>query len=122
MSRSAISIYVLFALLVGTNAMWLFRETLGTSGSSEPIEMECTLTEESARFFDSIVLPLSDAVVAAAAPNATKDTVIRAAQSAARGTNLICMSDPAVVQVRGVGLRFNADGRLTGATVMHCPP
>lgn len=122
MSKSVISIYVLLALLLGTNAMWLYRMKHEVSLSSEPIAMHCTRTEESTEIYDSIVLPLTDAIAAASKPGASRESILQSANSAGFGTNPICMSDASVVRVREVGLQFNDNGQLTGATVAHCPP
>ena len=122
MSKSAVSVYILIALLVGTNAMWLYGVNRQNSALKTPIEVRCTRTEESTQIYDSIVLPLTDAIAAAAKPGASKESIVRAASFAGFGTNPICMNEPSVVGVRGVGLRFNDSGQLTGATVAHCPP
>ena len=122
MSKPTIAIYVLLALLIGSNAIWLQRAKNEIAPSIEPIEMHCTRTEESAEIYNSIVLPLTDAITAAAQSGASKESILQSANSAGSGTTLICIEDPAVVQVRGVGLRFNDNGQLTGATVAHCMP
>ena len=122
MSKSTISIYVLLALLLGTNALWLQRLNAEQLVPSKPIEMHCTRTQEAAEIYDSVVLPMADAIAAAAKPRATKESIVHAANSAGFGTNPICMSAASVVAVRGIGLRFNDVGQLTGATVTHCPP
>ena len=122
MSRPAISIYVLLALLLGTNAMWLHRLNADASVASKPIAIQCNRTEETVEVYDTIVRPLTDAIAAAAKPGASKESIIRAANAAGFGTNLICMGDASVIRVRGVGLRFSENGQLTGATAAHCPP
>ena len=122
MSKSVISIYVLLALVFGTNAMWLYRMKHEVSPRVEPITVQCTKTEESTEIYDSIVLPLTDAIAAASKPGASRESIIQSASSADFITSPICMEDPTIVRVRGVGLQFNESGQLTGATVVQCPP
>ena len=123
MSRSNIAITTLALLLLVSNALWaafvLRGEEIVVVPSPAARERELQERIDGHRDEQAAVFA---AIEAAGAPGATRERIIAAAASARRDRELTCMETPGVERVGRVGLRFDAAGRLIGATTTFCPP
>src|SRR4249919_1402758 len=115
MSRTRILVIVLATLLLGSNALWAY--TLVFPKASEiKAEYGCSPSEEREELERLVVSPLKTAIAAAAAPGATKQSVISAASGKGEPGYLFCIQDSDIIINKRVGLRFDRNGRLNGAS------
>jgi hypothetical protein len=120
MSRSSIAILSLVMLLALSNGMWAYA--LSSSAQPEQThEFTCASDEHRLEVLERIAHPLESAIAASAAPGATKQSVVAAASDASTPlSNRFCIGDQDVVTVDLVGLRFNENGKLIGASSKIC--
>jgi hypothetical protein len=121
MSKTRICIVALVLALAGSNGMWAYALSLYARPTPTPHVM-CeprTLRKEN---FETIILPLLEAISSSARPGASRQSVIHAVAQAQRSRDFFCMEEPGVVRVRGIGLKFDSADKLVGATVAYCPP
>jgi hypothetical protein len=109
----------LFVLLVLSNAFWAYY---WQHHSARVASSQDDAGQRLAEVYDEALLPMMAAIAASADPRATQSSIVAAARGANRHSNQFCMDGPGVVRVRNVGLRFDAGGRLTGATTSMCVP
>jgi len=60
------------------------------------------------------------AIAASGMPNATKLSIIKEAANPTGVGGFVCMLDKDVVRIRRIGLKFDANGKLVGATDQIC--
>jgi hypothetical protein len=134
MSNRNVLIYVLALLLIGSNALWFASRPPSQIGgidspsaaatSSSP---ECYPNQVAQDISRLQLLPLAAAVQAAGEQDASRDDIVRAAQRAidtpdAEARKMVCMERDDVARVGAIGLQFDDQGRLRGATTVMCPP
>ena len=107
-------------LLAISNGMWAYSLSL----SSQPEQMHeftCASDEHRSQILERIAHPLESAISASAAPGATKQSVLAAASDASTPlSNRFCIGDQDSITVDLVGLRFNENGKLVGASSKKC--
>jgi len=117
MSKSNIAIIVLAILLLASNGLWAYALSLGKEPSRSPYK--CDPSEATAEVYDEAVLPLEAAIAESASPNASRDSIVRAASQSKPGDGLsACEKD--LVRVRGIQLKFDGAGKLIGAKAGIC--
>jgi len=117
MSQSKIAIISLTALLIASNALWAYP--LVFPRAPEPRqEYGCSPSEHRTELELEIVGPLTAAIAASAAPGATKQSVVAAANMGGHG---FCIQGSDVIIAKRVALRFDDDGKLIGASTTVCP-
>ena len=116
MSQSRIAIISLAVLLVASNALWAYPLVFPGTPESKP-EYGCSASEQRVELERQIVWPLTAAIAASAAPGATKQSVVAAAN---KGTYGFCIRDSDVIIAKRVALRFDDDGKLVGASTTIC--
>ena len=119
MSRSSAWIALLTIALVASNAWWAVQTRAGQKVASHD---RLTSVSESLELSDRAVVQAFSAIQATALPGATKSSVISAVSKATRYDQRICFGDEGVVEVGVIGLKFDKNERLVGATRMYCPP
>src|SRR5690606_30653842 len=117
MSQSRVVIISLTVLLVASNALWAYPLVFPRAPDPKP-EYGCSPSEHRIELEREIVWPLTAAIAASAAPDATKQSVIAAAS---KGTYGFCIQDSDVIIAKRVALRFDDDGKLVGASTTICP-
>ena len=120
MSRSRITITALGLLFVASNALWAYALILGDPPEIKP-EYRCDNEELRAELNHEVVNRLTAAITVSAMPGATKADVIAAANDPSR-IRTGCIDSSYVVVARRVGLRFDENGKLVGATTGVCIP
>lgn len=104
MRKTSIAIILLSALLIGSNAWWLYNAL--DSGVTHTYAMQVCNEQDLALRQALSLLPV------AVRPNATREAVIAAAR---RGGDESVFDKDGFTWVGGLGLRFDADGRLLEA-------
>lgn len=107
----SLTIGILVLLLVGTNGWWAWNALdAGVSAA---------YTEDSLRDNSEALAQSLAAIEAAGRPGATRQSIIAAALAAGDGAEPF--EKDGHVWVGGIGLAFDADGRLTGAETSWSP-
>ena len=121
MSGSRISLITLLLALVVSNAMWAYHVKSPRAPAAAP-EYGCSYSEHRQELDREVVAPLTAAIAASAMPNATRESVVAAASGAGLNDSRyhFCMQESDHI-VRRVGLRFNGEGVLDGASTKPCP-
>ncbi len=120
MSYSKIIILVLAGLLVVTNALWAYALTAPGAPEAKA-EYRCSIDEHRTELDQEIVYPLAAAIAASGRLGATKQSIVAAASNPSSVDHQFCIRESDVVVKRRVGLRFDANGKLVGASTMLCP-
>jgi hypothetical protein len=121
MSKTNISITALALALLASNALWAYA--LSFYVPSRPIpRVTCPSNVRHSENCDAVIVPLLAAISSSADPGASRESIISAVAQAQHSREMFCMEDYGVVQVRGIGLKFDSAENLVGATLMYCPP
>lgn len=133
MSSRNILIYMLAFLLIGSNLLWLESGLHLRAKENEPTRLaatssqpDCCPGQVAQDACHQQLFPLIAAVRAANVPGASRDAIAEAAQRAADNPGTIrrtmeCMERGDVERVGAIGLEFDGQGRLRGATTTLCP-
>ena len=108
-------------LLAITNGMWAYNLPIVSDLPEEAHEYSCAPDEHRMEIIEQVAHPLEAAIAASGVPGATKQSVVAAASEPNTPvSNRFCYDDQDAVTVGLVGLRFNAEGRLIGASTKRC--
>lgn len=121
MSKANISITALALALLASNALWAYA--LSFYVPSRPIpRMNCPSNVRYSEHCNAAIVSLLAAISSSADPGASRESIINAVAQAQHSREVFCMEDSDVVQVRGIGLKFDSAENLVGATLTYCPP
>lgn len=120
MSRSTVVISTLSLLLVATNLLWAYPH-FSPPPPELAHEFRCAPDEHREELMSRYVQPLAAAIAASALQGSTKQSILAAAMSTeVPESNQFCIPEPGVEEVQLIGLRFNEDGKLVGASPRRC--
>ncbi len=133
MSSRNVLIYVLVFLLIGSNSLWWVSVTrpdevvsVTASDAATSSSPDCHANQVAEDMYRLQLVPLIAAVQTAGTPGADRGAIVGAAQRAAEYPEvalrkMVCMERNGVERAGSIGLVFDGEGRLSGATTVACP-